>query len=38
MTQTHAITVPLSWRDAVGRTRSALPEQGVGDLTEIDVK
>jgi uncharacterized protein (DUF302 family) len=35
---THAITVPLSWQDAVERTRGALAEQGVGVLTEIDVK
>lgn len=38
MTYTHAITVPLSWQDAVDRTRSALAEQGFGVLTEIDVK
>lgn len=38
MTYTHAVTVPLSWQDAVDRTRSALAEQGFGVLTEIDVK
>lgn len=38
MTYTHAITVPLSWQDAVERTRGALAEQGFGVLTEIDVK
>ena len=38
MTYTHAITVPLSWQDAVDRTRGALAEQGFGVLTEIDVK
>lgn len=38
MTYTHVVTVPLSWQDAVDRTRSALAEQGFGVLTEIDVK
>lgn len=38
MTYTHTITVPLSWQDAVERTRGALAEQGFGVLTEIDVK
>ncbi len=38
MTYTHAITVPLSWEDAVERTRGALAAQGFGVLTEIDVR
>lgn len=38
MTYTHAITVPLSWEDAVERTRGALATQGFGVLTEIDVR
>lgn len=38
MGYTHSITVPLSWEDAVERTRGALAEQGFGILTEIDVK
>lgn len=38
MAYTHTITVPLSWDDAVERTRGALAEQGFGVLTEIDVK
>ncbi|GAA3326648.1 hypothetical protein [Paeniglutamicibacter sulfureus] len=38
MNYTHAITVPLSWQDAVERTRGALAEQGVGVLTVINVK
>lgn len=38
MTYTHAITVQLSWEDAVERTREALADQGFGVLTEIDVK
>ncbi|WP_245325834.1 DUF302 domain-containing protein [Paeniglutamicibacter terrestris] len=38
MTYTHAITVPLSWQEAVERTRGALAEQGFGVLTDIDVK
>lgn len=38
MTYTHAITVPLSWQDAVERTREAFAGQGFGILTEIDVK
>ncbi|MHA7302624.1 DUF302 domain-containing protein [Pseudarthrobacter sp. MDT1-22] len=29
---------PLSWEDAVQRTREALGEQGFGILTEIDVR
>lgn len=38
MSYTHTITVPLSWEDAVQRTRDALAEQGFGILTEIDVR
>ena len=38
MTYTHAITVPLSWEDAVERTRGALAAQGFGVLTEINVR
>lgn len=38
MTYTHAITVPLSWEDAVERTRGALAAQSFGVLTEIDVR
>ena len=38
MSYTHVITVPLSWDDAVRRTRAALSEQGFGILTEIDVR
>ena len=38
MSYTHTVTVPLSWEDAVQRTREALNEQGFGILTEIDVR
>ena len=38
MSYTHTVTVPLSWEDAVQRTREALNEQGFGVLTEIDVR
>jgi uncharacterized protein (DUF302 family) len=38
MSYTHTVTVPLSWEDAVQRTREALGEQGFGILTEIDVR
>jgi uncharacterized protein (DUF302 family) len=38
MSYTRAVTVPLSWEDAVQRTREALGEQGFGILTEIDVR
>lgn len=38
MSYTHTITVPLSYEDAVARTREALAEHGFGVLTEIDVK
>jgi uncharacterized protein (DUF302 family) len=38
MSYTHAITVDLSYEDAVERTREALADQGFGILTEIDVR
>ena len=38
MSYTHSVTVPLTWEDAVQRTREALGEQGFGILTEIDVR
>jgi uncharacterized protein (DUF302 family) len=38
MTYTLAITVPLSWADALERTREALAAQGFGILTEINVR
>lgn len=38
MSYTHSVTVPLSWEDAVQRTREALGEEGFGILTEIDVR
>ncbi|MHA7277791.1 DUF302 domain-containing protein [Arthrobacter sp. HLT1-21] len=38
MSYTHTVTVPLSWTEAVQRTRDALAEQGFGILTEIDVR
>lgn len=38
MSYTHTVTVPLSWEDAVQRTREALGEQGFGIPTEIDVR
>ncbi|WP_104176076.1 DUF302 domain-containing protein [Arthrobacter sp. Y81] len=38
MSYTHTVTVPLSWEDAVQRTREALGEEGFGILTEIDVR
>ncbi|QNE14487.1 DUF302 domain-containing protein [Pseudarthrobacter sp. NBSH8] len=38
MSYTHTVTVPLSWEDAVQRTRAVLGEQGFGILTEIDVR
>ncbi|WP_395398707.1 DUF302 domain-containing protein [Arthrobacter sp. UC242_113] len=38
MSYTHAVTVPLSWGDALQRTRETLGEQGFGILTEIDVR
>jgi uncharacterized protein (DUF302 family) len=38
MTYTHTVTVPLSWSDAVERTREALAGQGFGILSEINVR
>lgn len=38
MAYTHTITSPLSWEDAVERTREALSQEGFGVLTEIDVR
>lgn len=34
----HTGAVPLSWKDAVQRTREALGKQGFGKPTEIDVR
>jgi uncharacterized protein (DUF302 family) len=38
MSYTHSVTVPLSYDEAVTRTREALAEHGFGVLTEIDVR
>ncbi|MDI3195881.1 DUF302 domain-containing protein [Pseudarthrobacter sp. AL07] len=38
MSYTYTVNVPLSWEDAVQRTRAVLSEQGFGILTEIDVR
>lgn len=38
MGYTHSITVPLEWEEAVARTKEALGRQGLGVLTEIDVR
>ena len=38
MTYTRTITVPMSYEQAVERTRAALADQGFGILTEIDVR
>ncbi|MEV7572302.1 DUF302 domain-containing protein [Pseudarthrobacter sp. NPDC089323] len=38
MTYTHTVTVPLSWEEAVERTRTALAGQGFGILSEINVR
>lgn len=38
MSYTHTVTVPLSYDDAVTRTKDALAEQGFGVLTEIDIR
>lgn len=38
MSYTHTVTVPLTWDDAVQRTREALAEQGFGILSEINVR
>ncbi|GAA1683292.1 ABC transporter [Citricoccus zhacaiensis] len=37
MAYTHSITVPLTYEQAVERTRQALAEQGFGVLTEADI-
>jgi uncharacterized protein (DUF302 family) len=34
----HSVEVDLPYADALGRTRTALAEQGFGVLTEIDVR
>lgn len=38
MTYTHTVTVPLTWEEAVERTRTALAGQGFGILSEINVR
>lgn len=38
MSYTHTAVVPLSWADAVAKTREALAGQGFGILSEIDVR
>ena len=38
MSYTHTVTVPLTWEEAVQRTREALAGQGFGILSEIDVR
>src|SRR5699024_3196307 len=38
MSYTHSITVSLSYKDAVTRTRAALAEHGFGVFREIDVR
>lgn len=38
MSYTHTVTVPLSYEEAVQRTREALAGQGFGILTEINVR
>ncbi|MCQ9164217.1 DUF302 domain-containing protein [Arthrobacter sp. STN4] len=38
MSYTHAVTVPLTWTNAVQATRDALAEQGFGILSAIDVR
>lgn len=38
MTYTRTITVPMTYEQALERTRAALADQGFGILTEIDVK
>jgi uncharacterized protein (DUF302 family) len=38
MSYTNAVVVPLSYEEAVRRSREALAEQGFGILTEIDVR
>jgi uncharacterized protein (DUF302 family) len=38
MSYTYTAVVPLSWEDAVEKTRAALATQGFGILSEIDVR
>ena len=38
MSYTYTAVVPLSWEDAVDKTRAALATQGFGILSEIDVR
>jgi uncharacterized protein (DUF302 family) len=38
MSYTYTAVVPLSWADAVEKTRAALAEQGFGILSEINVR
>jgi uncharacterized protein (DUF302 family) len=38
MSYTHTVTVPVTWDEALQRTREALAEQGFGILTEINVR
>lgn len=38
MSYTNTVTVPLTWEEAVQRTREALAGQGFGILSEIDVR
>ena len=38
MGYTHSITVPLEFEEAVARTKEALGRQGLGVLTEIDMR
>ena len=38
MSYTYTAVVPLSWADAVEKTRAALATQGFGILSEIDVR
>ncbi|RNL54686.1 DUF302 domain-containing protein [Arthrobacter oryzae] len=38
MSYTYTAVVPLSWEDAVEKTREALAAQGFGILSEIDIR
>ncbi|WP_024367855.1 DUF302 domain-containing protein [Arthrobacter sp. TB 26] len=38
MSYTYTAVVPLTWEDAVAKTRAALAAQGFGILSEIDVR
>lgn len=38
MTYTRTITLPVSYSEAVERTKNALGDQGFGILTEIDIR